>query len=143
MPLQKKEPKMEEEICGSHILFNPQTMNVTPKETNELADKVIKELEKKPDDFGIAAFVASDCPSGKRNKELVDCVTTINKDDPEKQKKIEACIKTDGGKLGCFKPNQMVPEFSDALQKLQVGQIGKVHTQFGDHIIRRDKKPLS
>lgn len=48
-----------------------------------------------------------------------------------------------GGDLGYFTKGQMVPEFEEAVIKLEVGQISQaVKTQFGYHIIKlTDKKP--
>ena len=52
-----------------------------------------------------------------------------------------------GGDLGFFKKDEMVPEFADAAFKLQPGQISPepVHTQFGWHVIllveRRQAEP--
>ncbi len=51
-----------------------------------------------------------------------------------------------GGELGTFGHNQMVPEFEAAAFKLPVGQVSDpIKTQFGYHLIRvdkRDTKPL-
>lgn len=44
-----------------------------------------------------------------------------------------------GGDLGVFPPQQMVPEFSQAIQALKPGEIGPlVRTQFGYHIVKRN-----
>jgi len=49
--------------------------------------------------------------------------------------------KQNGGDLGNFLPQQMIPEFSAATSQLKIGEVsGPVETQFGYHIILR--KPL-
>ena len=47
--------------------------------------------------------------------------------------------KDAGGDLGVFTPQQMIPEFSAAVQALKPGEIGPlVRTQYGYHIVRRN-----
>lgn len=48
-----------------------------------------------------------------------------------------------GGSLGAFAPNRMVPEFSKAVAGLSVGSVSApVETVFGYHVIRRDPVEL-
>lgn len=49
---------------------------------------------------------------------------------------------SNGGELGWFKPNQMVPQFSAAVAKLKPGEYTKapVQTQFGWHVILLEKE---
>ena len=53
--------------------------------------------------------------------------------------------KPEGGDLGWFDPSQMVPEFGDAVAKLEKGKFTEVpvKTQFGYHVILlEDMKPV-
>lgn len=49
-----------------------------------------------------------------------------------------------GGDLGFFRKEDMVPEFSDAAFKLKAGQLSQpVQTQFGWHVIKLEEKRMS
>jgi hypothetical protein len=54
----------------------------------------------------------------------------------------DASNKDMGGDLGVFFPQQMVPEFANAVSALKPGEIGPlVRTQYGYHIVRRKTYP--
>jgi len=101
-------------IRASHILIEAKK-TATPEEmatARKKAEEILAQLKKDQTQFEALAEKESACPSGKQNK----------------------------GSLGAFQPNDMVKEFSEAAFKLKEGEIsGIVQTDFGFHIIRRDK----
>jgi len=103
----------EKEVHARHILFRaPAGDDKTGKEAEDKIKAVIVRLKKGEDFAKVAAEVTED-PSGKAN----------------------------GGDLGYFTKEQMVPEFSDVAFKLESGQISEpVKTQFGWHVIKVEDK---
>lgn len=105
-------------MAGSHILIAYQgaqrarpEITRTKEEALEKARKLIAELKEDPGRFEELARQESDGPTGAR-----------------------------GGNLGTWNKGQMVPEFDNALEQLDVGAITDepVETAFGYHIIRRN-----
>ena len=103
----------EKEVHARHILFRaPSGDDKAAKEAEDKLKAVIVRL-KKGEDFAKVATEVTEDPSGKAN----------------------------GGDLGYFTKEQMVPEFSDAAFKLETGQISEpVKTQFGWHVIKVEDK---
>ncbi len=103
----------EKEVHARHILFRAPTGDEKAgKEAEEKVKAVIVRL-KKGEDFAKVAEEVTEDPSGKAN----------------------------GGDLGYFTKEQMVPEFSEAAFKLDAGQISEpVKTQFGWHVIKVEEK---
>jgi peptidyl-prolyl cis-trans isomerase C len=109
----------EEEVHARHILFRVANPN-DEKASKEAEDKVKAAIArlKSGEDFAKLANELTEDPSGKK----------------------------DGGDLGYFTKDQMVPEFSAAAFKLEKGQISDpIKTQFGWHVLkvedRRKRQP--
>ena len=103
----------EKEVHARHILFRAAAGDEKAgKEAEDKVKAVIARLNK-GEDFAKVAGELTEDPSGKAN----------------------------GGDLGYFSKEQMVPEFSDTAFKLEKGQISEpVKTQFGWHVIKVEDK---
>jgi len=103
----------EQEVHARHILIRAAAGDdKASKEAEDKIKAIIARL-KKGEDFAKVASEMTEDPSGKAN----------------------------GGDLGYFTKEQMVPEFADVAFKLDKGQISEpVHTQFGWHVIKVEDK---
>jgi len=104
---------MSDQVRASHILLMYQgSQRSTASRSKADAQQQIAAIKQQLDgggDFAELARQHSDCPSGKQ-----------------------------GGDLGAFGRDQMVPEFEQTTFALQVGDTsGVIETGFGYHIIRR------
>ncbi len=108
-----KQMSQEMEVHARHILIRAAAGDdKASKEAEDKIKAVIVRL-KKGEDFEKVAKEITEDPSGKAN----------------------------GGDLGYFSKEQMVPEFSDVAFKLDKGQISEpVKTQFGWHVIKVEDK---
>ena len=106
-----KQMGQEKEVHARHILFRaPAGDDKAGKEAEDKAKAVVARL-KKGEDFAKIATELTEDPSGKAN----------------------------GGDLGYFSKEQMVPEFSDAAFALAKGEVsGPVKSQFGWHVIKAE-----
>jgi peptidyl-prolyl cis-trans isomerase C len=104
----------EEEVRARHILFR--VANPTDEKASKEAEAKIKaviERLNKGEDFAALAKELTEDPAGKQ----------------------------DGGDLGYFTKEQMVPEFSAVAFKLEKGKISEpVKTQFGWHVLKVEDK---
>ena len=99
--------KQPEQVRASHILFKAEGDEAAKKKTRANAETVLKEAK-----------------SGKDFAELAKKHSTDGS-------------APQGGDLGFFEKERMVPEFANAAFSLQPGQISDiVETQFGFHIIK-------
>ena len=107
-----------EDLAAAHILISHEgamrsTETRTEEEARKLAMEVAALAQAEGADFAELAKTHSDGPSGPR-----------------------------GGDLGVFPPGRMIPEFSAATQKMEIGEVsGPVKTDFGFHIILRKELP--
>ena len=108
-----KQMGQEQEVHARHILIRvPAGDDKASKDAEDKIKAVIARL-KKGEDFAKVAEEVTEDPSGKAN----------------------------GGDLGFFTKDQMVPEFSEVAFKLEKGQISDpVKTQFGWHVIKVEDK---
>jgi len=108
-----KQMSAEQEVHARHILIRAAADDEKAGKAAEEKIKAVIERLKKGEDFAKVAAEVTEDPSGKAN----------------------------GGDLGYFTKEQMVPEFSDVAFKLDKGQISDpVKTQFGWHVIKVEDK---
>jgi peptidyl-prolyl cis-trans isomerase C len=108
-----KQMSGEQEVHARHILIRAAPNDEKASKAAEDKIKAIIVRLNKGEDFAKVASEMTEDPSGKAN----------------------------GGDLGYFTKEQMVPEFSDVAFKLDKGQIsGPVKTQFGWHVIKVEDK---
>jgi peptidyl-prolyl cis-trans isomerase C len=108
-----KQLGQEQEVHARHILIRAAPGDEKASKEAEDKIKAIIVRLKKGEDFAKVASEVTEDPSGKAN----------------------------GGDLGYFSKEQMVPEFSDTAFKLEKDQISEpVKTQFGWHVIKVEDK---
>jgi peptidyl-prolyl cis-trans isomerase C len=109
-----KQMGAEQEVHARHILFR--VVNPTDDAASKAAETKVKSVidrVKKGEDFNKLANELTEDPSGKAN----------------------------GGDLGYFTKEQMVPEFSEVAFKLDKGQVSDpIKTQFGWHVLKVEDK---
>ncbi len=78
-------------------------------------------------------------------KVLADLKKGVKFEDEAKAKTQDPSGKDNGGDLGFFTKDEMVPEFADAAFKLKPGQVSKtpIKTQFGYHIIKVEERRMA
>jgi peptidyl-prolyl cis-trans isomerase C len=106
----------QQEVHARHILFRVNDPN-DQAASKAAEDKVKNTIDriKKGEDFATIANALTEDPSGKQN----------------------------GGDLGYFTRDQMVPEFSEVAFKLEKGQVSEpVKTQFGWHVLKVEDKRM-
>jgi peptidyl-prolyl cis-trans isomerase C len=111
-----KQMTTQPEVHARHILFRVNNPNdaAASKAAEDKVKATIARL-KRGEDFATLASALTEDPSGKAN----------------------------GGDLGYFTSDQMVPEFSEVAFKLEKGQISDpIKTQFGWHVLKVEDKRM-
>jgi peptidyl-prolyl cis-trans isomerase C len=107
---------------------------------HQLYDQAVKQMKPEEEVHARHILVASEDEAKQIEAQLkqgADFATLA------KEKSKDPSGAADGGDLGWFTKDQMVPEFADAAFKLDKGQISDpVHTQFGWHIIKVEDKRI-
>lgn len=111
---------------------------VTPEAAKKLYEDTVKDLKPEAEVHARHILVENEDDAKKAyervkgGEDFAKVATELSKD-PGSGK--------DGGDLGFFSKDRMVPEFAEAAFKLEPGQIGPpVKTQFGWHVIKVDEK---
>jgi peptidyl-prolyl cis-trans isomerase C len=121
------------------LLQNAAHAAETDAEMHKVYDEAVKEMGKEEEVHARHILVETEAEAKAIEAELkkgADFATLAK----EKSKDPGAA---NGGDLGYFTKDQMVPEFAEAAFKLDKGQISDpVHTQFGWHIIKIEDKRI-
>jgi peptidyl-prolyl cis-trans isomerase C len=112
----------------------------TDQALHKVYDEAIKQMGPQQEVRARHILVASEAEAKEIEAELkkgADFATLA------KQKSKDPSAATNGGDLGWFTKDQMVPEVAEVAFKLDKGQISDpVHTQFGWHIIKVEDKRI-
>jgi peptidyl-prolyl cis-trans isomerase C len=109
----------------------------TEPEMHKVYDEAVKEMGTEQEVHARHILVETEEEAKAIETELKDGADFAE----EAKKKSKDPGAANGGDLGWFTKDQMVPEFSEAAFKLDKGQISDpIHTQFGWHIIKVEDK---
>jgi peptidyl-prolyl cis-trans isomerase C len=109
----------------------------TEPEMHKVYDEAVKEMGTEQEVHARHILVETEEDAKAVEAELKDGADFAE----EAKKKSKDPGAANGGDLGWFTKDQMVPEFSEAAFKLDKGQISDpIHTQFGWHIIKVEDK---
>ena len=119
------------------LLQNAAKAAQTDAEMHKVYDEAVKEMPPEQEVHARHILVDTEAEAKAIEAELKKGADFAE----EAKKKSKDPGAANGGDLGWFTKEQMVPEFSDAAFKLDKGQISDpIHTQFGWHIIKVEDK---
>jgi peptidyl-prolyl cis-trans isomerase C len=131
--------KFEEQAIREALLDQFLKERVTEDEIKKRYDEMVKAYQPEAEIRARHILVAEEATAKEIIAELEGGADFI---ELAKTKSIDAAAAQQGGDLGYFVKEQMVPEFADAAFALQVGEYTKqpVKTRFGWHIIKVEDK---
>jgi peptidyl-prolyl cis-trans isomerase C len=124
---------------------------LTDEAMHKVYDEAVKQIGAQPEVHArhilIRAAAGDDKASDAAKAKIEAVIARLNKGEDfvtvAKEVTEDPSGKPNGGDLGYFTKEQMVPEFADTAFKLDKGQIsGPVKTQFGWHVIKVEDKRI-
>jgi len=132
--IKQKLKEAEEFLVQQKFLTNLVIAHKSDAELHKIYDEKLKNKEGKQEVHAFHILVASEDEAKKIRQQIAD---GGDFEKIAKAKSTEPGAKVNGGDLGYFTEDQMVPEFSHAAFALKVGEISQpVQTSFGWHIIK-------
>jgi len=135
------------EICTSHILLpiSDPKGRMSDQELEKNVKQIGNDLKKNTSMFGFLATqlsidVATTIRNPKLNQCIIDAQKSPNKD--EGKKNALNCMQKFAGNVGCLPKNSLDKDYVRAAEKLKIGEVGYVKTQFGHHLVKRERKGL-
>jgi peptidyl-prolyl cis-trans isomerase C len=147
----KKIAFAREKLLMEQLLVATGKQALTDEAMHKVYDDAVKQMGQEQEVHARHILIRAAAGDDKASKEAEDKIKAVivrlkNGEDFEKVAKEvteDPSGKSNGGDLGYFSKEQMVPEFSDTAFKLDKEQISEpVHTQFGWHVIKVEDKRL-
>jgi peptidyl-prolyl cis-trans isomerase C len=138
-----------QKLLMSDFLISVGKAALTDEAMHKVYDEAVKQQSQEQEVHARHILIRAAAGDEKASKEAEDKIKAIivrlkNGEDFEKLAKElteDPSGKANGGDLGYFSKEQMVPEFSNTAFKLEKGQISEpVKTQFGWHVIKVEDK---
>jgi peptidyl-prolyl cis-trans isomerase C len=138
-------------LLMSNLLQNVGKTALTDEAMHKVYDDAIKDMGKQEEVHARHILIRANAGDDKANKDAEDkikaVIARLNKGEDFAKVAGEVTEdpsgKANGGDLGYFTKEQMVPDFAEVAFKLDKGQIsGPVKTQFGWHVIKVEDKRI-
>jgi len=135
---------IDNQLANEYLTTKLSSLKIPEAEIKKKYEKFVKGYPRKTDYKAAHILVKTKAEADKIIKQLKNGASFA---DLAKKDSIDPGSAKKGGELGWFNPNQMVPEFSKAVEKMKKGEITQepVKSKFGWHVIKledtRQAKP--